>query len=377
LRPLIRTGAADAGGLARITLRDASGQPAADYEVDAATARPKLVREYVYAGGALAVERRYASDGTASEWYHHRDHLGSLRIVTDESGRKAEAHDWYPYGQEMASWTATGATTRKLYTGHERDAETGLDYMLARYYASSAGAFLTVDPLDASAKAADPLSWNRYAYVRGNPLNRVDPTGEADGDTSAGSNDRAVLADNAQGGAASLQDDLKKEQQESAPVYDKDHVKPAPPTPESVKIMEEIVKKGAASMHEVGGAYGLDKDGKQIVVEAQPGKTKPPCAKGAMTMDPLAALNPADIGRIVVLQGTFHSHSGLAVPSPGRPDWLCGYEQKPSAADKAFARAVGTGDQNYVFAMAAGKIYQYSTGNGDGHLVVNLAAGAR
>jgi len=167
-------------GLARITLRDASGQPAADYEVDAATARPKLVREYVYAGGALAVERRYASDGTASEWYHHRDHLGSLRIVTDESGRKAEAHDWYPYGQEMASWTAAGATTRKLYTGHERDAETGLDYMLARYYASSAGAFLTVDPLDASAKAADPLSWNRYAYVRGNPLNRVDPTGEDD-----------------------------------------------------------------------------------------------------------------------------------------------------------------------------------------------------
>jgi len=145
-----------------------------------ATARPKLVREYVYAGGALAVERRYASDGTASEWRRHRDHLGSLRIVTDESGRKAEAHDWRPYGQEMASWTATGATTRKLYTGHERDAETGLDYMLARYHASSAGAFMTVDPLDASAKAADPLSWNRYAYVRGNPLNRVDPTGEED-----------------------------------------------------------------------------------------------------------------------------------------------------------------------------------------------------
>ncbi|MEN6633453.1 MAG: hypothetical protein ABFD84_13565, partial [Candidatus Polarisedimenticolia bacterium] len=43
-----------------------------------------------------------------------------------------------------------------------------------------AGAFLTVDPLDASAKAEDPLSWNRYAYVRGNPLNRVDPTGEDD-----------------------------------------------------------------------------------------------------------------------------------------------------------------------------------------------------
>ena len=164
-------------GLARITLRDASGQPAADYEVDAATARPRLAREYVYAAGALAVERRYAPDGTASEWYHHRDHLGSLRIVTDEAGRKAEAHDWYPYGQEMASWTASGATTRKLFTGHERDAETGLDYMLARYYASPSGAFLTVDQLDASAKAEDPLSWNRYAYVEGSPLSRNDPSG--------------------------------------------------------------------------------------------------------------------------------------------------------------------------------------------------------
>ncbi|MCE5246902.1 RHS repeat-associated core domain-containing protein, partial [bacterium] len=119
-----------------------------------------------------------------------------------------------------------------------RDAETGLDYMLARYYASSAGAFLTVDPLDASAKAADPLSWNRYAYVRGNPLNRVDPTGEEDGDTSAEPEKKKELSDNGQGGAASLQDDLKEEQQESAPLYDKDHVKPAPPTPESVKIMK-------------------------------------------------------------------------------------------------------------------------------------------
>ena len=131
----------------------------------------------VYAAGALAVERRYAPDGTASEWYHHRDHLGSLRIVTDEAGRKAEAHDWYPYGQEMASWTATGATTRKLFTGHERDAETGLDYMLARYYASPSGAFLTVDPLGRSARPSGPKTWNRYSYALGSPVVLTDPTG--------------------------------------------------------------------------------------------------------------------------------------------------------------------------------------------------------
>ncbi|BBB33446.1 hypothetical protein TTHT_2004 [Thermotomaculum hydrothermale] len=62
------------------------------------------------------------------------------------------------------------------YTGHEKDYETDLTYMLARYYSSQTGRFLSPDP-GYDYDQLDPMSWNLYAYVRGNPINHFDPTG--------------------------------------------------------------------------------------------------------------------------------------------------------------------------------------------------------
>jgi RHS repeat-associated protein len=61
------------------------------------------------------------------------------------------------------------------YTGKERDAESGLDNVGARYDASSLGRFMTPDPL--GGKLIDPQTLNRYAYVVNNPLRYTDPTG--------------------------------------------------------------------------------------------------------------------------------------------------------------------------------------------------------
>jgi RHS repeat-associated protein len=47
--------------------------------------------------------------------------------------------------------------------------------MLARYYASSLGRFMAVDPVGGT--ASNPQSWNRYSCVRNNPLRYTDPTG--------------------------------------------------------------------------------------------------------------------------------------------------------------------------------------------------------
>jgi putative RNase toxin 44 of polymorphic toxin system len=39
---------------------------------------------------------------------------------------------------------------------------------------------MTADPYRNSAGPADPGSWNRYAYTRGDPVNRIDPSGRGD-----------------------------------------------------------------------------------------------------------------------------------------------------------------------------------------------------
>src|SRR4051812_47333346 len=45
----------------------------------------------------------------------------------------------------------------------------------ARYYDAAMGRFISPDTI--VPKASDPQSSNRYAYVRNNPLNLVDPSG--------------------------------------------------------------------------------------------------------------------------------------------------------------------------------------------------------
>jgi RHS repeat-associated protein len=70
-------------------------------------------------------------------------------------------------------------------TGKERDAETGLDFFLARYYSAAEGRFITPDwssrpePVP-YARLDNPQTLNLYAYVKNNPLRYTDPDGHAD-----------------------------------------------------------------------------------------------------------------------------------------------------------------------------------------------------
>jgi RHS repeat-associated protein len=107
--------------------------------------------------------------------YYHLDHLGSPRILTNNNGARVQGQHFLPFGQEMP--IEAGLNSRK-FTGHERDPETGLDYMLARYYQANLGRFLSVDPSTKSSDIRDPQSWNRFVYVRNNPMLNVDPDGQ-------------------------------------------------------------------------------------------------------------------------------------------------------------------------------------------------------
>jgi len=113
--------------------------------------------------------------------YFHLDHLGTVRVITDASGAvvgdpdSEVEHRYMPFGEEMP-WIAQDSTNRREFTGHERDAESGHDYMLARYYSSSLGRFMAVDPGD-DTSLEDPQSWNKYIYAANNPVRNVDPDG--------------------------------------------------------------------------------------------------------------------------------------------------------------------------------------------------------
>ena len=122
----------------------------------------------------------YVATGSSTQTLHYytSDHLGTTTVITDAAGALQNDSDYYPYGYEVPF--ATGDVNNHYkFTGKERDTESGNDYFGARYYASNMGRFMSPDwsakeePVP-YAKLDDPQSLNLYAYVRDNPLSRVD-----------------------------------------------------------------------------------------------------------------------------------------------------------------------------------------------------------
>ncbi|MEE4546294.1 RHS repeat-associated core domain-containing protein [Streptomyces sp. V4-01] len=136
---------------------------------------------YLYGPGGTPVEQIGAS---ATQWYFH-DQLGSTRALTDSTGAVTGSYAYTPYGT-VASHTGTAATPLE-YAGEYTDAESGLQYLRARYYDPATGQFLTVDPSVRSTLSA-------YGYTAGNPLNQVDPTGQFWGFVAAAAVDLVAAA---------------------------------------------------------------------------------------------------------------------------------------------------------------------------------------
>jgi RHS repeat-associated protein len=65
-------------------------------------------------------------------------------------------------------WYDDGTSIKNKFTSYERDSESGNDYAMARYYINRFVRFCSADPVMGS--PGDPQSWNRYTYVRNNPL---------------------------------------------------------------------------------------------------------------------------------------------------------------------------------------------------------------
>jgi RHS repeat-associated protein len=124
---------------------------------------------YIYLGSSAIAETNSAGGTT----FLHTDGLGSPVATSNSSAAVLTRTRYEAYGNTSAGTNPDGPG----FTGHVNDPSTGLIYMQQRYYDPIASRFLSVDPMVTNASSGE--SFNRYAYVGNDPLDHVDPTGEA------------------------------------------------------------------------------------------------------------------------------------------------------------------------------------------------------
>lgn len=115
-----------------------------------------------------------SNDGAPRIHYQLSNHLGSSSLELNEDGDIISYEEYFPFG-DTAFLAGSSARDIRLkdyrYTGKECDDATGLYYYGFRFYASWLGRWLSPDPIGPQ----DGL--NLYQFVRGNPVNLIDPSG--------------------------------------------------------------------------------------------------------------------------------------------------------------------------------------------------------
>ena len=137
--------------------------------------------------GRYGIEDAAAANANASknfEWYL-KNHLGSTMLVYGtvastnpneaDVGEKIAAYDYRAFGEMLELTPPPTDKVTENFTGKEHDDEIALDYFGARYLDPMLGMWTSVDP--------KREYFSPYIYLRGDPVNLVDPTGMAEADS--------------------------------------------------------------------------------------------------------------------------------------------------------------------------------------------------
>lgn len=133
-----------------------------------------VTRTYAYGLNRISENQQIGGNWTPT--FYGQDGHGSVRFLMNSSGAITDTYQYDAFGNQIAS---TGTTLNIfLFSGEQYDSSVGSFYLRARYYRPPTGRFWTGDPYEGT--ILDPASLHRYIYTRGDPVNRVDPTGRAD-----------------------------------------------------------------------------------------------------------------------------------------------------------------------------------------------------
>jgi len=123
---------------------------------------------YTYGNERLTNERF-----TGEAAYYTYDPRGSVSGLTDSEGMLHQSYRYDPFGGidfGKPQYNNVYAYNAESYNGN-----TEHQYLRARYYDTDTADFITEDSY--LGKTSDPLTLNRYNYVKSSPLNYTDPSG--------------------------------------------------------------------------------------------------------------------------------------------------------------------------------------------------------
>ena len=125
---------------------------------------------YVAAGSLL---KRYFGEGVQDagiSYFYTRDHLGSVRELTDAFDAVRARYDYDPWGRRTK---VSGDKDADFgYTGHYQHTPSGLTLAPMRAYDPGFGRWISEDPAGLAGGVA------RFAYVDNRPILQLDPQGE-------------------------------------------------------------------------------------------------------------------------------------------------------------------------------------------------------
>jgi RHS repeat-associated protein len=143
-------------------------------------------RRTVWAGGNQPAEERDASNvvtvryfangeqvpaatAPANKLFYTKDHLSSVRELTDSTGALRVSYNYDLFGNRTK--ISGDLDTMVGYTGHHHDAASNLILTMYRACSAELGRWLSRDPI------AERGGINLYGYVGNDPINKIDSKG--------------------------------------------------------------------------------------------------------------------------------------------------------------------------------------------------------
>ncbi|WP_232422267.1 SpvB/TcaC N-terminal domain-containing protein [Leptospira interrogans] len=105
--------------------------------------------------------------------YFLTDQVDSVSHALDDEGKTLSKMQYLPYGETFVQRGDTNFAPK--YNSQELDRESGFYFYNARYYDPGIARFTSADTIIDG--EFDTQGWNRFSYVKGNPITFKDPTG--------------------------------------------------------------------------------------------------------------------------------------------------------------------------------------------------------